>query len=313
MFIIQIRQILGSEGGCCYINEMEKIKSFLAALVLLVALSQAPLPVLGQTEPIIPTETIQLFDGHDLQAFYTWLEDRGTDDPLQVFTVVDQIDGARAIRISGEEWGGLVTRNSYSRYHLVVEFRWGLVTWGERRNATRDSGILFHCQGPDGNTRSDLMGPWMKSIEAQIIQGGVGDFILVGGHDSAGNLTTPSVVAKASRDRDGEVIYDPEGESERFERGRINWAGRDPDWEDRLDFRGRHDVESPVDQWTRLEVIVADNTITNIVNGKVVNRVSNPDIAHGKILIQSEGAEIYFRKIELHPLGTVVPVPSQTQ
>jgi len=284
---------------------MEETKAVSCALVFLVALSQAPIPALGQAEPIVPRETIQLFDGKNLDAFYTWLQDRGTEDPLRVFTVVDQIDGAPAIRISGEEWGGLVTKKAYARYRLVVEFRWGLITWGDRRNATRDSGILFHCQGPDGNTRSDLMGPWMKSIEAQIIQGGVGDFILVGGHDRAGNLTTPRVVARTSRDRDGEVVYSPEGEPETVERGRINWFGRDPDWEDRLDFRGSDDLESPVGQWTRLEVIVEDDTITNVVNGKVVNKVSNPDIAQGKILIQSEGAEIYFRKVELHPAGKV--------
>ncbi len=37
-----------------------------------------------------------------------------------------------------------MTREEFSNYRLVAEFRWGLLTWGERRNHTKDSGILLH-------------------------------------------------------------------------------------------------------------------------------------------------------------------------
>ena len=96
------------------------------------------------------------------------------EDPSRVFTVVDQIDGQPAIRVSGEGFGGFITRDPYRDYHLIVEFRWGLTTWGIRQNATRDSGVLLHCQGPEGNSRADFNGPWMHSVEAQIIEGGLG-------------------------------------------------------------------------------------------------------------------------------------------
>jgi hypothetical protein len=249
-----------------------------------------------------PDNVIHLFDGKSLDGFYTWLVDSRREDPLRVFTVVDQVDGASAVRISGEKWGGIITRDSYRDYRLVVEFRWGLLTWGQRRNATRDSGVLVHAQGADGNTGRDFNGPWMRSIEAQVIEGGVGDIILVAGFEADGARVTPRISARVGKDRDGEPVFDPNGEAREFESGRINWYGRDVDWQDRLGFRGRDDVESPYGGWTRLEVVAEGDRITNIVNGKVVNEGYRSSLTGGKILIQSEGAEIFFRRIDLEPL-----------
>lgn len=251
---------------------------------------------------IRPDRTIRLFDGKSLAPFYTWLVDDHREDPLRVFTVVDQVDGAPAIRVSGERWGGLVTRESYRDYRLVVEFRWGLATWGERRNASRDSGILVHAHGSDGNTGSDGNGAWMRSVEAQVIEGGVGDIILVGGFEDRGPRLTPHLTARVRKDRDGEAVFDPKGESQEFTSGRINWSGRDVDWQDRLGFRGKHDVESPYGEWTRLEVIADGDRVTNVVNGKVVTEGTRSSLTEGKIIVQSEGAEIYYRRIDLEPL-----------
>jgi hypothetical protein len=249
-----------------------------------------------------PDHVIHLFDGKSLDGFYTWLVDSRREDPLRVFTVVDQVDGAPAVRISGEKWGGLITRDSYRDYHLIVEFRWGLLTWGQRKTAARDSGVLVHAQGTDGNTGREFNGPWMRSIEAQVIEGGVGDIILVAGFETDGTRGTPRISARAGKDRDGEPVFDPNGEAREFESGRVNWYGRDVDWQDRLGFRGRDDVESPSGEWTRLEVVAEGDRITNIVNGKVVNEASRSSLTEGKILIQSEGAEIFFRRIDLEPL-----------
>jgi len=271
----------------------------------MLALLSLTLFVAGPAAPsaIRPEQPIVLFDGHGLDAFYTWLVDDHRDDPRRVFSVVDEIDGAPAIRISGERWGGLVTRGSFRDYRLVVEFRWGLLTWGERRGRARDSGVLVHCQGPDGNTGTDGNGAWMRSIEAQVIEGGVGDIILVEGEGDDGQRSTPRLTTTVRPDRDGEPVYDPRGEPREFERGRINWSHRDPDWEDRLGFRGAADVESPAGGWTRLEVIADGDRITNIVNGTVVNRGERLSTREGKILLQSEGAEIYIRRVELIPLA----------
>ena len=104
-----------------------------------------------------------LFNGRDLSGFDTWLVDHHDRDPDRVFSVVEQVDGAPAIRISGQHWGGIATRERYADYRLVVEFRWGLLTWGARQRAARDSGVLVHGEGPLGNTARDMNGPWLRS------------------------------------------------------------------------------------------------------------------------------------------------------
>lgn len=269
---------------------------------LLLFTSLGALPAGAQEAAVRPDVTVHLFDGKSLEPFETWLVDDHLQDPLRVFTVVDQVDGAPAIRISGERWGGLVTRRAYRDYRLVAEFRWGLLTWGERRNASRDSGILLHAQGAHGNTGRDGNGAWMRSVEAQIIEGGVGDIILVAGFDEKGQRLTPQLTVRSTKDRDGEPVFDPQAEPQPYTSGRINWFGRDPDWKDALGFRGGRDVESPAGGWTRYEVIADGDTLTYLVNGKVVNEGTRSSLAEGKIIIQSEGAEIFFRKIDLEPL-----------
>ena len=261
-------------------------------------------PRLASVAPEGAGETIQLFNGKDLTGFTTWLPRSGRDDPDRVFSVVDQVDGAPAIRVSGQHLGGLVTREEFADYHLVVEFRWGLATWGDRKDRARDSGVLVHCQPPDGSSDKDSKGAWMASVEAQIIEGGTGDLILVRGFGRDGMPIPVRLTATAGKDRDGENVYDPKAEAREFDGGRVNWFGRDPDWKDERGFRGKADLESPAGEWTRLEVICDGDKITNVVNGKVVSAGTRSTLTRGRILFQSELAEIYFRKIELLPLKT---------
>jgi hypothetical protein len=267
-----------------------------AGLSAVLAARQAP------AAAIAPTTTIKLFDGRSLANFETWLVDHHEADPERVFSVVDQIDGAPAIRISGQVWGGLLTKQEYRDYRLVAEFRWGGATWGDRKARARDSGLLLHAQGRLGNTKSDFNGPWLRSIEFQIIEGGVGDILPVSGYNDNGEQIKPALTAHARKDRDGENVYDATGAPQVFSSGRINWWGRSEDWADRLGFRGAQDVESPGLEWTRIEAIVEKDTLKYFVNGKLVNEATNTSVADGKIMIQSEGAEIYFRRIDLEPL-----------
>jgi hypothetical protein len=281
----------------------------LTALLVTAPSVLAAQPTFSSAEEVAvsPTETIQLFNGKDLSPFYSWLVGDHYADPSRVFTVVQYVDGAPAIRISGEKFGGIVTRQRYRRYRLIVEFRWGLLTWEPRKVRARDGGILLHCEGPDGNTRKDFNGPWMRSIEAQIIEGGTGDFLMVGGHDADGTMKVPSMSFTVETARNGQPTYSPTGRPHTQTGDRVNWYGRDPDWKDVLGFRGVQDVESLPDQWTRLEVIVEDDRITNLVNGRVVNVGTAPTLKEGRILIQSEGAEMYVRRVELQPLAQTAP------
>ena len=271
-------------------------------IALIVATASVLLPAQTSSSAITPSSVIKLFDGKSLANFDTWLVDHHETDPERVFTVVDQIDGAPAMRISGQVWGGLLTEQSYRDYRLVVEYRWGGVTWGERKTRTRDSGLLLHAQGRLGNTGKDFNGPWLRSIEFQIIEGGVGDILPVAGYNDQGEQLRPSVTVRSRKDRDGENVFDPDGEPRVYSSGRINWWGRSEDWADRLGFRGLQDVESPGLEWTRLEAVVEKGNLTYYVNGKLVNAGTESSWTEGKIMIQSEGAEIYFRRIDLEPI-----------
>jgi len=254
---------------------------------------------------IVPTETIPLLNGKDLSHWYTWLSDDLDKDPRHVFTL--QPDGT--LRISGDGYGGLTTKNEYKDYHLITEFRWGEATWRNRVDRARDAGILLHCQGPDGSYGSgkDKAGPWMPSIECQIIEGGVGDILVLRGKDANGNPIESTVTAEVSKDRDGENVWTAGAPEKIFPSGRINWFGRDPDWKDVKGFRGKDDVESPGHEWTTLECYSKGDTLTYVVNGTVVNRATKVFPQQGKILLQTECAEIFFRRADLKPLPKEIP------
>lgn len=275
----------------------------LVALALFSLSAPATFRVAAAEEAVTPKEVIVLFDGkthRDLSPFYVWLPKFGNTDPDRVFTVVDQIDGAPAIRSSGQHWGGIVTKVAYTNYKLVTEFRWGAVTWAPRADRARDSGILLHCQGEDGNAQKDFKSPWLRSVEYQIIEGGVGDIILVNGFNRGSDQPiAPKLTASVAPNGKN---WDPAGKPTEFTRSRIDWQFRDAEWKDVLGFRGSKDVEKPVGQWNRIEAICEGGNVTYFLNGVKVNEGRNGAFTSGKLLFQSEGAEIFFRQIELHPL-----------
>lgn len=270
----------------------------LRSLVVCFALAGCLSTAASAAEPakaaISPKEgVIQLFNGRDLSGWYTFLKDTKYEDPRKVFTVHDGL-----IHISGDGLGCITTKDEYRDYRLVAEWKWGERTWGARTKAAKDSGILVHCAGADGG----YGGTWMTSIEAQIIQGGCGDFVMVAGNNPDGTPARLSITAEITKDRDDETVWKKGGERMTFNRGRVNWYGRDPDWKDAIGFRGPQEVEKPDGEWNLMEVICDGNRIQVLVNGVLVNECTDAVPSAGKIIVQTELAEIYFRKLELHPL-----------
>ena len=232
-------------------------------------------------------ETIELFNGRNLNNFYTFLKGRGrNNDPKKVFTVKNSM-----IRISGEEWGCLTTEKEYENYHLITEFKWGDMTFAPRQRKARDSGLILHSVGEDGSAG----GIWIHGIEVQMIEGGTGDFLAIGNGTNEYILTCP--VAK--KKHGSRYVYQQGGRPETINSGRINWWGRDPEWKDVKGFRGDKDVEKPIGQWNRLEAIAQGQTIKVFLNGVLVNHCINVRPRKGKIQIQAEGAELFFRRFDL--------------
>lgn len=127
-----------------------------------------------QARRIEKTTNIQLFNGKDLSNWVLQLRDPDVD-PASVFTVRNGI-----IHITGNPFGYMRTRDSYSEYKLHVEWRYP----GEASN----SGVFVHAQLPDTI--------WLKCIECQLKSGSAGDFVCMNGAKINEMKNNSRVVAK---------------------------------------------------------------------------------------------------------------------
>jgi hypothetical protein len=242
-------------------------------------------------EPTTPKETIKVFNGKDLAGWHAWVKGTGLEDPKKIFTVHDGV-----IHVSGEVNGYIATDKEYRDYRLIAEFKWGEKTYGAK--GVRNSGILVNAVGPDGGAN----GVWMSCVECQLAQGCVGDLIVVRGKDADGKEIPVSYKADTVLGSDKHPRWKKGGEVREFTKGQLWWNKHEADFKELIDTRGKDDVDSPLGEWTRMEVICAGDRITVIVNGHTVNECYDVHPAAGRILLQSEGFEVYFRNVELQPL-----------
>lgn len=59
------------------------------------------------------------------------------------------------------------------------------------------------------------------------------------------------------------------------------------------------EAENPINEWNTLVITANNRTITQELNGKLVNQGINSSLTKGRILLQYEGFPIDFRKIEI--------------
>ncbi len=269
--------------------------------------------VQGQSAVITPVDPVRLFNGTNFSGLHTWLRDTGREDPHRVFRITNGL-----LWITGERLGYIATEQEYTNYQLTVEFKWGSRVAPSRAGKARDSGMFLHATGPDGNSH-DGNGAFMAAIECNLFQGATGDLLLIRGNDANGKLIAPRIAAFVSdeRDADGWRWCRFSGRSETIQRwGRLNWTDKSPDWRDELDFRGPRDAERPYGEWNEVTCLCDGTTLRIKVNGQLVNMARDIWPNSGKILLQSEGSEIFFRKFELRPVtpdprkGSLNPRPA---
>jgi hypothetical protein len=246
-----------------------------------------------------------LFNGRDLSGWDTYLGPRFdaatrtwdslavpglNNDPDKVFTVVQE-DGEGAIRISGQHFGGISTKDEFSDYHLTLEFKWGQDKYAPKDSSARDSGLLYHAVGAHG--AGDRF--WLRSQEFQVQEGDCGDYWGVAGAE----FDIPASLEQ------GEFVYDDEAEPVEFtERTAV----------------GRHavkfpDAEKSSGEWNVLELYCVGGDAVHVVNGQVVMKLFNSrqvtggdettPLTKGKIQIQSEGAEVFYRRIKIERLDAL--------
>jgi len=231
--------------------------------------------------------TVALFNGKDFTGLTRWLKDTRREDPRQVFTVHDGM-----LHFSGDGMGYVATEKAYRDYRLVVEYKWGSRTDGGKY--VRNSGVLLHATGADGSAGN---GSWMPSIECQLAQGCAGDLIAIRNKEVPVTLTVETVLGPDKRPR-----WKKGGTPTVYSGKQFWWSNHDPDFKELLDTRGKNDVESPMGEWTRVECVCEGKKLSVSINGVPVNEATDVFPASGRILLQCEGFEIFFRKFELHPL-----------
>ncbi|WP_445737163.1 ThuA domain-containing protein [Mariniflexile sp.] len=215
------------------------------------------------------------------------------NDPKQVYSIVTE-KGMPMLHITGEIFGGISTKQEYSNYHFKTKFKWLGKKWGSK-DSRRDSGILYHCVGRQGTYAS----AWMSSLQSQIQEKHFGDFIAMGDVSVQAHVDSIHVV-------NGEVrgIYNPKAKLVDVGRSIKN-----------------DDMEKPMGEWNTLEVICLGTSSIHIINGKVVSAIENAKstlksipqpLSSGRILLQSEGAEAYYKDIKIKGI-TEIPTKYKKQ
>jgi hypothetical protein len=134
--------------------------------------------------------------------------------------------------------------------------------WGEKQWPPRETG-----KRDSGIlyhfTEGEPDAVWPKSIECQVQEGDCGDIWCVG------------------------TSMDSQNKSEQA-------------WGMKHIFRIA-DFENQRGQWNTIEIIADGNRIEHYVNGHLVNGATNVSVTGGRILLQSEGAEVFYKSVEITP------------
>ncbi|HXI50735.1 MAG TPA: DUF1080 domain-containing protein [Candidatus Saccharimonadales bacterium] len=287
-------------------------------LLSLLAVLVGPARSAAPSANAAPPGWIQLFNGTNLEGWDKWLgpasggyHDKATSkepalglnhDPMGVFTVATH-DGSPAIRVSGQVFGAVTSQAEFENCHLRVEYKWGEKKWPPRQEAKhyRDSGLLYWCIGEQGAGSY----AWMRSVECNIMEKGVGQWWSVAGTyvDIEGR--------KVTLEKDPRVPYRGEGAGETC----FIWEPGTPRVTTGEGITSLLDPEKP-NGWNVCEVMAWGNTCLHLLNGQVVLVLTNPRykdaggehrLTHGRIQLQSEAAEIYYRKVEARPLNEIPP------
>jgi hypothetical protein len=158
---------------------------------------------------------------------------------------------------------------------------------------------MYHAvgaQGADG-------GFWMRSQEFQIEEGDCGDFWACAG----AVFDVP-----ATMQADSSYMYDPKGPLTTF--STVSATGRN--------CIKSGDAEKPTGEWNTLDLYCYGGTSIHVVNGVIVMALQNSrqldgdtetPLIKGKIQIESEGAEVYFRNIRIRSIDKIPDEVSGTE
>lgn len=264
------------------------------------ASSPLPLPAAGADG------WVSLINGRDLTGWYTMLQKsgKGFAEAHGMVTMEEEM-----LHIMGNEEGVvpaeagyIATNREFENVHIRAEYKWGVKRHAPRYTPKRDNGLLYGLVGEDK--------VWPTCVELQIEEGDVGDFFMVG--------------TRGIQDAHWAGLF---GEGISPETGWPKPTGPEPKWPGPPPPGWTPQPAEPVggrfikdgnfellDEWNTVEVIWQGDKAAHIVNGRTVNvatRLEQPDprnagkfipLTRGKIAIEIEFAEIWFKRIEVKSL-----------
>ncbi len=236
-----------------------------------------------------------LFNGKNLSGWTATYASKTPDDapaPASYFRVEDGAIHAYPTQAAGSEQPNvvLVTNTEHRDYRLSLEYKWGEKKFAPRNDHVRDAGLLYHIH-------RDRPADWPAAIESQIQEGDTGDLWAISSR--ATSFVDPKTRRYTLPENGGVgITLGNEGKFERIRHGRVN------------EYPG----------WNKLEIVVRGDRATHIVNGVANMRVSDlkswdaasnswVKLDHGRIGLQAESAEIYYRNISIRPLTDADDLP----
>ena len=222
-----------------------------------------------------PAPFTSIWNGTDFTGWDRWL---GTpvdasaplgleNDPKGVFSVAS-VDGEPAIHVTGEVFGALTSKDEHANYELQLEYKWCAMQFPPLTGM--DSGVMVFSTGAFGavNAGGDALsspagsGGFMVSIEFQIAGGDVGGLYNLG----------PITIVPAPRAQLAEIP----------------------------------------NAWNQINILARGSSSQHFLNGQLVTSGSGytlhlpgeemVPLTRGKIQLQSEGHEIYFRRVGVRDL-----------
>lgn len=210
-------------------------------------------------------------------------------DEFGVFTVIEE-GGEPVLRISGEIYGCVATKSEFENYHLKLQVKWGDTKWHPRKELLKDSGVLYHSIGPHG---AESWRSWMLSQEFQVMEGHMGDFWSQANSAIDIKAYLPEYIMNPVADKSQPFLALGRGEEIQ------GYCMRSANF------------EKPHGEWNELELICFENKSIHIVNGEVVMILQNSRYVEdgkkvpmnkGKIQLQSEAAEVFYKNIKIKKL-----------
>src|SRR6201986_485027 len=207
----------------------------------------------------------------------------------KTFSIIEE-NGEPVLHIDGDIYGCLFTKQDYGNYDLKLKVKWGTHKYVPRVNEPKESGVLYHSQGECG---VEYWRTWMLSQEFQVTEGGMGDY-----WSQASSRSDVKAVKKGK-----DYFFDNSGTLTAFGSGTGNGGF----------CHAGVDAENK-DGWNDLELITYGDKSIRIVNGQVVMALSNSryvvsgkekPLVKGKIQIQSEAAEVYYKDIVIKKIDGI--------